>query len=232
MNRDGMNDAHANDDGPGAPWTRLTRRGFLAGTIAAALAACSDDDASPDTSGEPATTTTPPSPATDAPTTTAAASTTSEATTTAAPAPETTASSTVPVVASDPFTLGVASGDPLADSVILWTRLLPTDALPDEDIEVTWEIASDEGFTDIVATGTAPAVAALGHSVHADATGLEPDTEYRYRFVLGEYATPAARTRTFAAPGTMTHNTETRGLGRPRVFLPGRRARASSSREW
>jgi alkaline phosphatase D len=191
-------------DAHGDPRTRLTRRGFLAGTIAAALVACSDDDSSsPDTSGEPTPATTQPSTATDAPTTEARPTTSAVPTTTEGPAPETTAGSTVPVVPSDPFTLGVASGDPLADSVILWTRLLPADPLPDEDIEVTWEVATDDGFTDVVATGTAPAVAALGHSVHADVAGLEPDTEYRYRFVLGEHTTPAARTRTFAAPGTM-----------------------------
>jgi len=106
-------------------------------------------------------------------------------------------------ITSDPFTLGVASGDPLADSVILWTRLLPADALPDSDIDVTWEIARDPEFADVVGSGTAPAVAALGHSAHVDATGLEPDSEYHYRFSIGDFSTPPARTRTFAAPGTM-----------------------------
>jgi alkaline phosphatase D len=173
---------------------RLTRRGFLAGTIAAALAACSDggdgDDGaatasspSPPGSTEAPTTTTPPS--TSAPTTTAAATTT-----------------TAPVVTSDPFTLGVASGDPLPDAVVLWTRLLPAEALPDTDIEVEWEVATDADLTEFVATGTADAVAALGHSVHVDVTGLEPDTEYHYRFRVAGFATPAARTHTFAAPGT------------------------------
>jgi alkaline phosphatase D len=173
---------------------RLSRRGFLAGTIAAALAACSDGDgddgaettSSPSPTGdgtEAATTTTPPS--SSAPTTTAAATTT-----------------TVPVVTSDPFTLGVASGDPLPDAVVLWTRLLPPDPLPDTDVAVEWEVATDAELGDVVASGSAIAVAALGHSVHIDVTGLEPDTEYHYRFRLGEFATPAARTRTFAAPGT------------------------------
>ncbi len=170
---------------------RLSRRGFLAGTIAAALAACSDDDGAATTSSpaptgstdSPTTTTTPPS--TAAPTTTAAATTT-----------------TVPLVTSDPFTLGVASGDPLPDAVVLWTRLLPADPLPDTDVEVEWEVATDAELTDVVASGTAVAVAALGHSVHVDVTGLESDTEYHYRFRLAEFATPAARTRTFAAPGT------------------------------
>ena len=185
------------------PRTRLTRRGFLAGTIAAALVACSDDDASPDTAGErPSTTTATTAGATDAPTT-AAETTTSAAPTTAAPTTEGPTTTAVPVVASDPFTLGVASGDPLADSVILWTRLHTDEPLPGEDIDVMWEVAGDAEFTEVVASGSAPARAALGHSVHVDVAGLEPDTEYHYRFVLGEYATPGARTRTFAAPGTM-----------------------------
>ena len=96
----------------------------------------------------------------------------------------------------------MASGDPLPDAVVLWTRLLPTDPLPDTDVDVEWEVATDAELTDVVAAGSAVAVAALGHSVHVDVTGLEPDTEYHYRFRVAEFATPAARTRTFAAPGT------------------------------
>ncbi len=170
--------------------TRLTRRGFLAGTIAAVLAACSDsgEDGSITSSTSSTETTSPPATATP---TTAAAPATSAATTT----------TTLPL-GSDPFSLGVASGDPLSDSVILWTRLLPTEPLPDTDIEVDWEVATDPGMSDIVATGSAMAVAALGHSVHVDATGLEPDTEYHYRFRVDQFETTPARTRTFAAPGT------------------------------
>ncbi len=76
----------------------------------------------------------------------------------------------------------MASGDPLPDAVVLWTRLLPADPLPDTDVEVEWEVATDAELTDVVAAGSAVAVAALGHSVHVDVTGLEPDTEYHYRF--------------------------------------------------
>jgi alkaline phosphatase D len=106
-------------------------------------------------------------------------------------------------VVTDPFTIGVASGDPLADSVILWTRLLPDEPLPDEDIVVDWEVALDTAMADIVASGFASAPAALGHSVHVDVTGLEPDTQYHYRFRVGGFETAPASTRTFAAPGTM-----------------------------
>lgn len=167
---------------------RLTRRVFLASTIAATLAACSDGD--DDSAATTSSTSAPPS--TAAPITTSAPTTTAASTTTA----------TVPVVTSDPFTLGVASGDPLPDAVVLWTRLLPAGALLDTDVEVQWEVATDSEVSDIVATGSASAVAALGHSVHVDVTGLQPDTEYYYRFQLGEFASPTARTHTFAAPGT------------------------------
>jgi phosphodiesterase/alkaline phosphatase D-like protein len=53
-------------------------------------------------------------------------------------------------------------------------------------------VATDAELTDVVAAGSAVAVAALGHSVHIDVTGLEPDTEYHYRFRLAEFATPPA----------------------------------------
>ena len=175
---------------------RLTRRGFLAGTVAAALAACSDGGAGPDAADQGSTaepSSAPTTPATD----------TSTTSTTVAPTPSTTQSpDTVPVVASDPFTLGVASGDPLPDSVILWTRLHPAEALPGTDVEVAWQVARDPDFTDAVRDGTTLARSALGHSVHVDVAGLAPDTEYYFRFTLGEHTTRTARTRTFAAPGT------------------------------
>ncbi|MDZ7675343.1 MAG: alkaline phosphatase D family protein [Acidimicrobiales bacterium] len=119
-----------------------------------------------------------------------------------ATAPDTSTSS-APAFTSNPFTLGVASGDPLPDAIVLWTMLRPEDGeLPDEDVAVEWEIGPDEELTEITASGSATAIAALGHSVHVDATGLEPDTAYFFRFRTGEHETPPARTRTFAAPGT------------------------------
>ena len=107
---------------------------------------------------------------------------------------------------SDPFLLGVASGDPLPGSVILWTRLA-TDledasgngGLGTRDHEVLWEVASDEAFDDVVATDVAPAPGRYGHSVHAEASGLEPDTWYWYRFRIGDHTSPVARTRTAPA---------------------------------
>jgi alkaline phosphatase D len=175
---------------------RVTRRGFLAGTIAAALAACSDGDA--DVASTSAPDTTPPTnPAT---TTTSLPSTTTTTTTTV---PTTVPTTTIaPTVISDPFTLGVSSGDPLADSVILWTRLVPTEPLDDQDIDVEWEVANDAEMSDLVTSGVGSAVAALGHSVHVDVKGLTANSEYFYRFRIGEFETAPARTHTFAAPGT------------------------------
>ena len=106
--------------------------------------------------------------------------------------------------AGDLFPLGVASGDPDADSVILWTRLLAPSggaALPSSDIAVDWEVASDEAFTTIVQSGTTPAVAALAHSVHVEVGGLQPDTWYWYRFTADGRTSATARTRTFPGSG-------------------------------
>lgn len=104
-----------------------------------------------------------------------------------------------------PFTLGVASGDPLPDSVILWTRLAPSPfepggGMPSREVPVEWEVATDERFTRIVRRGTAGARPERGHSVHVDVRGLEPARWYWYRFRTGAHASPVARTRTAPAP--------------------------------
>lgn len=101
-----------------------------------------------------------------------------------------------------PFSLGVASGSPLPHSVILWTRILadPFNATtPPVAMSVRWEVAHDQGFTRIAARGSASAVPALAHSVHVDATGLEPGRWYFYRFMLGDAVSPVGRTRTAPA---------------------------------
>lgn len=104
-----------------------------------------------------------------------------------------------------PFSLGVASGSPLPDSVILWTRILadPLDAAPPSTLAlaVRWEVAEDEAFRRIAAKGTASAVPALAHSVHVDVKGLRPDRWYWYRFMLGDAVSPVGRTRTAPAAG-------------------------------
>jgi alkaline phosphatase D len=103
-----------------------------------------------------------------------------------------------PGLDADPFTLGVASGDPLPDAVVLWTRLVPA---PPDPVPVVWEIATDEGFASLVATGVVAAVAEEGHSLHVDAGGLVPATTYWYRFRTGPYTSRVGRTRTAPAPG-------------------------------
>ena len=106
-----------------------------------------------------------------------------------------------------PFSLGVASGSPLPDSVILWTRILhdPLNAAATSPVAfpVRWELAHDEAFTRIAAKGTANAVPALAHSVHVDVKGLEPARWYWYRFMIGDAVSPTGRTRTAPAPDAM-----------------------------
>ena len=104
-----------------------------------------------------------------------------------------------PRFSSYPFTLGVASGSPRADGVVLWTRLAPDllagGGMPEENVKLAWELAADEGFRHIVRTGTATATPALAHSVHVELSGLEPARWYWYRFTAGGAVSPAGRTR-------------------------------------
>ena len=93
------------------------------------------------------------------------------------------------------FAHGVASGDPLSDRVILWTRVTPP-ANHSADIPVRWEVASDSAFATLVAQGTATATAARDFTVKVDATGLRPATPYYYRFTAYAAASATARTRT------------------------------------
>lgn len=106
-----------------------------------------------------------------------------------------------------PFSLGVASGSPLPNAVVLWTRLLanPLDAasVPPVALAVRWEVAEDEAFRRIAAKGTAVAAPELAHSVHVDARGLKPGCWYWYRFMLGDAVSPVGRTRTAPAPDAM-----------------------------
>lgn len=99
----------------------------------------------------------------------------------------------------DRFPLGVASGCPRPDSLVLWTRLIGPD-LPDP-VPVAWELARDEAFTDIAARGIAPAEAAWAHSVHVDVAGLAPSRWYWYRFSALGGRSASGRTRTAPAAG-------------------------------
>jgi alkaline phosphatase D len=111
----------------------------------------------------------------------------------------------------DPFTLGVASGDPSPSGVVLWTRLAP-DPLADDGlagmgpgpVDVDWELALDESFSRVHRRGTEAAVRERGHSVHVELDGLEAGREYFYRFRTGSYLSPAGRTRTAPDPARRT----------------------------
>ena len=105
------------------------------------------------------------------------------------------------------FTLGVASGDPLPDSVILWTRLAPqpldaAGGMPPIAVPVRWQVATDERFAHIVRAGEARAEPRWGHSVHVDVRGLRPASRYFYRFLAGGETSAVGRTRTAPAAGT------------------------------
>jgi alkaline phosphatase D len=106
---------------------------------------------------------------------------------------------------SDPFKLGVASGYPTPEGIVLWTRLVgdplqPDGGLDPAPIPVRWEIAHDERFSSIAAAGTAEALPEWAHSVHVDVHRLEPARPYWYRFTAGDAQSPVARTRTAPAP--------------------------------
>lgn len=107
--------------------------------------------------------------------------------------------------ASYPFTLGVASGYPTTDGVALWTRLAPLPleggGMPEQPVEVRWEVAEDEAFKRIVRRGREMAVPENAHSVHAEVDGLKPGREYWYRFIAGREESQIARTRTAPEPG-------------------------------
>ncbi|WP_436793413.1 PhoD-like phosphatase N-terminal domain-containing protein [Actinospongicola halichondriae] len=96
------------------------------------------------------------------------------------------ASAVRPAAAADdglaPFLHGVASGDPTASSVVLWTRITPPGAT-DAPIPVTWEIATDPDFADVVGSGTVDADAAHDFTVKVVPDGLAPFAYHWYRFV-------------------------------------------------
>ena len=164
----------------------ISRRLFFAGTAAVVVAACSGDSSdSGDTepAAEPAPESAPDTTSDTATDTTTTASTTS----TAAPLE----------LSGDPFTLGIASGDPDATGVVLWTRLAPDPlaggGMPADDVEVLWEVSATDDFAQVAASGSEVAVAAHGHSVHAIAM-LEPG-DWFFRFRAGGYTSPVGITR-------------------------------------
>jgi len=95
------------------------------------------------------------------------------------------------------FALGIASGQPRADGMVLWTRLIGAE-LPDR-VAVRWEVADDEQFRNVVARGDESAEADWAHSVHAEPRGLAPGRWYFYRFAALGQMSPVGRTRTAPA---------------------------------
>lgn len=102
---------------------------------------------------------------------------------------------------ADPFTLGVASGNPTPNGMVLWTRLAPEPlapggGMPAESVPVQWEIAEDENFSRSARSGTAYAIAAEGHSVHVEFADLPANRVWYYRFRVGDAISAVGRTKT------------------------------------
>ncbi|MER7947134.1 alkaline phosphatase D family protein [Streptomyces sp. NPDC096079] len=109
-------------------------------------------------------------------------------------------------VTENPFTLGVASGDPLPGSVLLWTRLAPRPfepegGLPAHRVSVQWELSRDERFTRVLRRGRVDAHPEFRHTVHVEVDRLDSDRVFFYRFRVGHWISPVGRTRTAPAPG-------------------------------
>jgi len=103
----------------------------------------------------------------------------------------------------DTFSLGVASGDPLPNGVVLWTRLAPDPlaldghgGMAEEPVKVRWEVSKDESFRQVVRRGVELADPESGHAVHAEVSGLAPGRDYYYRFIADGETSPVGRTRT------------------------------------
>ncbi|MDQ3631959.1 MAG: alkaline phosphatase D family protein, partial [Actinomycetota bacterium] len=99
-----------------------------------------------------------------------------------------------------PFGLGVASGDPYHDSVVLWTRLGPDPRT--EPVTIRWELADDERFAKVRQSGTVVARPEDAHAVHVEVADLPPGRWFFYRFVADGEASRVGRTRTMPAPGS------------------------------
>ncbi|MCW5964543.1 MAG: alkaline phosphatase D family protein [Bryobacterales bacterium] len=112
-----------------------------------------------------------------------------------------------PRFSTNPYSLGVASGDPAADGFVIWTRLAPDPVkgggMGTDPVKVRWEVAEDEAMRRVVQSGDAIASPELAHSVHVEVAGLQADRPYWYRFQAGDATSPVGRARTMPALGTM-----------------------------
>ncbi len=103
-----------------------------------------------------------------------------------------------------PFTLGVASGEPAPDGMMIWTRLAPDPfapmgGMPHAPLAVDWEVAEDERFARVARSGTALARPELGFALHVEVAGLAPGRPYWYRFRAGREVSPVGRALTAPA---------------------------------
>ncbi|MDQ3404972.1 MAG: alkaline phosphatase D family protein [Actinomycetota bacterium] len=108
-----------------------------------------------------------------------------------------------------PFTLGVASGEPLSDGFVLWTRLAPSPlnadglgGMANTTVAVEWQVATDDRFTQLARTGSVNATQGSAHSVHVEVGGLQPGREYFYRFRAQGHISQVGRALTAPATGT------------------------------
>lgn len=120
------------------------------------------------------------------------------------------ASAATPPLAADPFTLSVASGDPLPDGFVIWTRLAPDPlaadgfgGVPPQTFQLEWEVALDPRFAQLARTGTALAGPDTAHAVHVDVRGLEPGREYWFRFRSDDWLSQVGRAVTAPPLGSL-----------------------------
>ncbi|WP_149496790.1 alkaline phosphatase D family protein [Roseiconus lacunae] len=105
----------------------------------------------------------------------------------------------------NPFSVGIASGDPDHRGFVIWTRLAPEPlephgGMPLQNLPVDWQVATDDQMKNVVAEGTHIATPALGHSVHVELNTLKPDRWYWYRFRCGDAESVIGRARTMPHP--------------------------------
>lgn len=132
-----------------------------------------------------------------------AAGTAAAATLTASNIPVATAHRPQPRLAPPPFVHGVASGDPISNSVVLWTRI----TTHDPQVTVVWQVSHSRDFQHVAAQDTATTDSSRDYTIHVDPSNLQPATVYFYRFIVttGHYAgqhSPIGRTKTAPTPDT------------------------------
>jgi len=99
------------------------------------------------------------------------------------------------IVNSVSFNHGIASGDPLANSIILWTRITPD---TEAELTVSWEVAKDQTFTELINTGNSTTNASKDYTIKVDVIGLEADTSYYYRFISHGVTSDIGTTKTIS----------------------------------